>query len=126
MSLLAIGRYCDSAKSIEAVSVAANCSLVSVHEIPAETACSTGRHENCVRKSPMIGQPHLHVPRKPGICANLGLPCANPEFQVCRENLESRDVLRRLTKASALQAMFWLNSSLFNYSSTTGMHKSNY
>ena len=37
----------------------------------------------------------IYVPRKPGICANLGLPCANPEFQVCRANLESRDVRRQ-------------------------------
>ena len=37
----------------------------------------------------------VNVPRKTGICTNLGLPCTNPEFQVCRTNLESRDVRRR-------------------------------
>ena len=66
----------------------------------------------------------VSVLRKPRICANLGLPSANPEFQVCRANLESSDVRRRLPKASTLQAMFWLNSSLFNYSNTTGVYKS--
>ena len=45
------------------------------------------------------------IPHKPGICANLGLPCANPEFQVFRTNLVSSP-----------------NLSLFNYSNTTGMY----
>ena len=39
-----IGRYCGATKTTKAVSVTANCSLVSVHKIP-ETACPTSSFE---------------------------------------------------------------------------------
>ena len=50
-------RYCGSTKTTKAVSVTANCSLVSVYQIPG-TACSTSSFERHKMNVPSMSENH--------------------------------------------------------------------